>query len=77
MEKITLPRILRPHLTIVNSDLYHFRFFRDTKEEKTAHLPTRTRKLRQKDPILTNTTNIYHIGNKRPFAFPFFHSSFL
>jgi hypothetical protein len=26
-KKTTLPHILRPYLTIVNSDLYYFRFF--------------------------------------------------
>jgi hypothetical protein len=35
-KKSTLPHILRPYLTIVNSDLYYFRFFLPFLSEKTA-----------------------------------------
>jgi len=37
--KTTLPRILRPHLTIVNSGLYDFRFFGSTKKKKRPNYP--------------------------------------
>jgi len=42
-KKTTLPHILRPYLTIVNSDLYYFRFFQVFKEKKAVKTRNRTK----------------------------------
>jgi hypothetical protein len=50
-KKTTLPHILRPYLTIVNSDLYYFRFF----EDKTTKIRIRIHKWDEENSQMKNT----------------------
>ena len=48
MEKTTLPRILRPHLTIVNSGLYNFRFLEPSKKGKNDSITNQNKEIKVK-----------------------------